>query len=457
LKVPANMKFSRRKLIISAGAAATAALLPKRSWSDVAGANEKVNVAWCGVGNRGPRIIENFEKADIANFVAFCDVDPENKNINATKEKFPKAKIFQDWRKMLDDMDKDIDAVVVLVPDHSHFPITMAAMAAGKHVYTEKPLARTFQEIELLMAAAERHGVVTQMGNQGHSGGNYFQFKALKEAGVMNSVTHVDAYMNKWRRWHPWGDLQAMPTGETAHASLDWDLWHSATPLHGFSKKFHPGNWRGWHQHGTGCFGDWGAHILDTIHRFLELGLPEKIKATKRVLPNDLIFPLASTINFQFPQRDGMPAMDIDWYDGAENLPPLPDDFAGRTLDPKSPGKFIFAGENVFQGGSHGATLQELNEDRAKALAASGDFEKFGENSDHYKNFLLACRGDEETRSPFSVSGPLSQVLALGCMAQRLGGELEFDRGTKQITNNETANALLADTPRKGWEQYYSL
>ena len=130
LEIGKIMKTSRRSLLLSTGAVAASSLLPRRVMGSVVGANEKVNVAWGGVGNRGPRIIENFERAGIANFVAFCDVDPDNKNINATKEKFPQAKIFQDWRKMLDDMDKDIDAVVVLVPDHSHFPITMAAMAA---------------------------------------------------------------------------------------------------------------------------------------------------------------------------------------------------------------------------------------------------------------------------------------------------------------------------------------
>ncbi|EMI47078.1 Gfo/Idh/MocA family protein [Rhodopirellula sp. SWK7] len=452
------MKLNRRTALLSGCAAAAANCLPSRAQGGVLGANEKVNVAWCGVGGRGPRIIENFERAGIANFVAFCDVDPENPHINATKKKFPDAKVFQDWRVMLDKMDNEIDAVVVLVPDHSHFPISMAAMAAGKHVYTEKPLARTFEEIELLMAAEKRYGVATQMGNQGHSGDNYFQFKAWQDAGIINNVTHVDAYMNKWRRWHPWGDIQAIPTGETAPKSLDWNLWHSTTPTHAFSEKFHPGNWRGWYQHGTGCFGDWGAHILDTIHRFLDLGMPEKISATKLVQPNDLIYPLASTINFQFPRRGAMPAMDIDWYDGTDNLPPLPDDFGGRKLDTKIPGKFIYSGDYVFQGGSHASKLEILSEEKRNDLQATGRMQTdFGKNSDHYANFLLACRGDEETRSPFSVSGPLSQVLVLGCLAQRLGGELEFDRETKQITNNELANSLLKDTPRKGWEQYYAL
>ena len=238
---------------------------------------------------------------------------------------------------------------------------------------------------------------------------------------------------------------------------MDWDLWHSAAPMHEFSKRFHPGNWRGWYQHGTGCFGDWGAHVLDTIHRFLELGMPEKVSATKLVQPNDLIFPLASTINFQFPERKGMPAVDIDWYDGAENLPPLPKEFEGRTYDPKTPGKFIYTKDMVLQGGSHASTLEVLSEEKRKSLETSGLQTDFDKNSDHYENFLLACRGDEETRSPFSVSGPLSQMLVLGCIAQRLGGELDFDRQAKRFTNNERASELLKDTRRKGWEQYYEL
>ena len=440
-------------MILATGAAAAWSAIPGK----VLGANGKVNVAWVGVGNRGNRIISNFEAAGIANFVAFCDVDPETKHMAQARSRFPNAKIFQDWRAMLDQIGNEIDAVVVLVPDHSHFPITMAAMALGKHVYTEKPLARTFEEIELMMAAAKRHGVVTQMGNQGHSGDNYFQFKAWKEAGIIKDVTHVDAYMNKWRRWHPWGDVQGLPTGETAPASMDWDLWLGTTPYHEFSKKFHPANWRGWHQHGTGCFGDWAAHIVDTIHRFLELGLPERISATKLVQPNKYVFPLASTINFQFPARNGMPAMDLDWYDGAKNLPPVPKEFEGRELTGE-PGKFIYSKEYVFQGDHHGSRLQIVPYEKMRELLVAETLPKdFGKNSDHYANFLLACRGDEETRSPFSVSGPLSQVLALGCIAQRIGGELEFDLENKRFKNNDLANSFLKDAPRKGWEEYYQL
>ncbi|VGO22430.1 Gfo/Idh/MocA family protein [Pontiella sulfatireligans] len=449
------MNISRRSTLFVASATTACSLIPGK----VLGANGKVNVAWIGVGGRGNRIITNFEKSGIANFIAFCDVQQDTKYLQEAQTRFPNAKIFQDWRVMLDQIGNEIDAVVVLTPDHNHFPITISAMAMGKHVYTEKPLARTFQEIELLMAAEQKYKVVTQMGNQGHTSDNFNQFKAWQEAGIIKDVTHVDAYMNKWRRWHPWGDVPGYPTGEPMRAHLDWDIWKGVTPLDvEYSDKLHPGNWRGWHQYGTGCFGDWGAHILDTIHEFLELGLPSTITAKKRELPNPYVFPLASTINFGFPERNGMPAMDIDWYDGAENLPPLPPEFAGKTLNKDKPGKFIYSKDYVFQGDSHGSLLQILPYEKMRELLVAGKLPKnFGKNPDHYESFLRACRGENTTNSRFSVSGPLSQMLALGCMAQRLGGSLEFDRETKQITNNKLANSLLKDNIRKGWEQYYKL
>lgn len=449
------MNLNRRNALFAGGAAAAFSMVPGK----VLGANETVDVAWIGVGNRGPRVIQNFENSGILNVVALCDVHVDNKNMQEMKAKYPNAKVYQDWRKLFDEMSNQFDAVINLTPDHQHFPISMVSMAHGKPIYTEKPLARTFQEIDLLMAAEKKYGVATQMGNQGHSGDNYFQFKAWKEAGIIKDVTHVDAYMNKWRRWHPWGDVKTYPTGAEKPAGLDWDVWLGVTPAETvYDPKLHPGNWRGWYQYGTGCFGDWGAHILDTIHRFLELGMPEKITAKKWIQPNDLIFPLATTINFAFPARGDMPAMDIDWYDGADNKPPLPKEWGDKELDPQHPGKFIYSNDYVFQGGSHGSTLQIIPYEQYRELLMAGNVPRnFGKNSDHYTNFLLACKGVEKTRSPFSVSGPLSQVLALGCLAQRLGGELHFDRKTRQITNNKLANSLLKDNVRKGWEQYYKL
>jgi len=446
------MKISRRNTLLTAGVATTWSLIPGR----VLGANQKVNVACVGLGGRAKSLISSLNQAGIGNFVALCDVDLGSKGTAKIEEMFPNARKFQDFRVMFDKMANEIDAVIVCVPDHSHFPISMMAMALGKHVYVEKPMAHTFEEAELMIAAEKKYKVVTQMGNQGHSGTNYFQFKAWKEAGIIKNVTHVDAYMNNKRRWHPWGDVKGFPTGETKPATLDWDIWLGTAQPHAYSDKLHYGNWRGWYDFGTGCFGDWGAHILDTIHQFLDLGLPSEITAKKIVGPNAFLYPMKSIINFQFPTRGTMPAMDIDWYDGVGNLPPVPKEFGDRKAN--LAGKFIYSKDMIFQGGSHSTPLQIIPYEKMRELLKKGALPKdFGKNSNHYTNFLLACQGVEKTRSPFSVAGPLTQTLVLGCMSQHLGGTLKFDRKTKQITNNKKANSMLSTTPRKGWEQYYKM
>jgi hypothetical protein len=151
-----------------------------------------------------------------------------------------------------------------------------------------------------------------------------------------------------------------------------------------------------------------------------------------------------------------MPAMDIDWYDGKDHMPPIPEELGDRK--PVAPGKFIYSKEHIFMGGHHSGTLQVIPYEKMRDLLQSADLPRdFGKNSNHYENFMLACRGDEKTRSPFSVAGPLCQMFALGCIAQRLGGEYTFDRRTKRITNSKAADALLTDEVRKGWEQYYKV
>jgi predicted dehydrogenase len=455
------MKNSRRQTLLAGGSAAAWSLIPGK----VLGANKKINLAAIGIGQRGGDILTVFSRDPHVNIVALCDVDMDSvegwPNVEmspaAHAAKHPNARRFKDFRDMFDKMGNQIDAVCIGVPDHSHFPISMAAMMLGKHVYVEKPMARTFQECELMMAAEKKYGVVTQMGNQGHSGTNYFQFKAWTEAGIIKDVTHVDAYMNKARRWHPWGDVSGLPAADKVPAGLDWNVWlGTIAKPQPFSNRLHYGNWRGWHQFGTGCFGDWGAHILDTIHEFLHLGLPESFCAKEMTGRNDYIFPTASIINFSFPAREGMPAMDIDWYDGRENYPPRPKEMGTRELG--NPGKIIYSKEHIFHGHSHSEPLQIVPYDKMKAMLVDGLLPRnFGKNSSHYENFILACMGEEQTRSPFSISGPLSQMFSLGCIAQRLGGSFSFDRKTKQITNNKKANSLLKDDIRRGWEQYYKI
>ena len=176
-------------------------------------------------------------------------------------------------------MEGKIDAVSVGTPDFSHFPITILAMSLGKHVYVEKPLTRTFQESELLIKAAKKYGVATQMGNQGHCQDNYYQFKSWVENGVIKDVTKITAHMNGKRRWHGWDtNMKAFPKGQKLPKNFDWDTWLMAYPDHDYHPDLIDGQWRCWYEYGNGALGDWGAHVMDGFHQFLDLGLPSKIK-----------------------------------------------------------------------------------------------------------------------------------------------------------------------------------
>jgi predicted dehydrogenase len=432
--------------------------------------SEKVNLACIGIGNQGESDVMSLYNTGLANIVALCDVDMGALQTLKVLEKFPNVPRFQDFRQMFDKMGNQIEAVAIGVPDHSHFPITMMALGLGKHVFVEKPMARTFNEIELMMKAAKKNPkLVTQMGNQGHSEANYFQFKAWKDAGIIKDVTTMTAHMNSSRRWHGWDtNIKSYPPKESIPSTMDWDIWHGVVQNHDYNKDLVNGQWRCWFDFGLGALGDWGAHIMDTAHEFLDLGLPTEINMLKAEGHNAFFYPQSSTINFKFPARKDMPAMDITWYDGVNNIPPVPENYGVNELDPNippasngkiqpaklNPGKIIYGKDLTFKGGSHGSTLSILG-DKAKDILLP---EVQKSPSNHYANFLLGCMGKEQTRSRFEIAGPLSQVFSLGVMAQKLNTQLLFDRNTKQITNNKLANQLLVGAePRKGWEQYYNV
>jgi len=459
-KTKSSNSMARRTFLKgTAVAAAGVAFVPshvigksKNSKAKGAAPSDKVNLAIVGCAARGGSIGAWHASTGLCNVTTLCDVD--GRSLERAGGKYKGAKKFQDFREMFDKAEKDFDALTIGVPDHAHFPISMLAMSKGKHIYVEKPLAHTFNECELMIAAMKKYNVATQMGNQGHSGSNPIQFKSWVEAGIIKDITKVDACMNKGRRWHPWkfDEWQS----ETKPDTMDWDTWLGTAPEHPYSKYLHPGNWRSWFEYGNGAFGDWGPHTLDTIHRYLDCGLPTKITAVKIQGPRKLIFPMGSTIRFDFPARGKHPALEINWYDGTKNKPSRPADLdKGRRVP--ACGKVMYGKELNFIGGTHSATLSIFPDAKRKDL---GDkLPRITERqSNHAQNFLLSAMGKEKTRSSFDVSGVLTQVFCLGCIAQRLGGELEFDTKTKQITNNKVANQLLVGPPpRKGWEQYYKM
>lgn len=416
--------------------------------------SETVNLACVGVAARGGAIARSIGGQSIANVVALCDVHMDRNDTKETLERFPNARRFSDFRKMLEEMGNDIDAVTIGTPDHTHFPIAMLAMSMGKGVYIEKPLSNSFQETELLMAAETKFKVAAQLGNQGHSGNNYHQWKSWTEAGVIKDVTKVIGFMNSGRRWHGWGNVTGFESDDQIPDGLDWDLWHGPVEMRPFSRRLHPGNWRGWYRYGNGAFGDWGPHILDTAHRFLNLGLPHEIEAVKLEQPNPYIFPMASTIKFSFAARGDQPPVEVWWYDGTRNKPEPPPEFGGRDLP--NQGKFVIGKDLTFFGGTHGDPVRVIPEEKMQDMAP--DLPRFRTESNHDLNFLRAVKGEEQCRSSLDVSGPLSMVFNLGVIAQEIGGKLRFDPATKRFIGNDTANELLAGPPpRAGWEQYYRM
>ncbi len=476
-------KLSRRGFLQSAAVLGGAALMPsvvmgrgKSGASAVkpkkVGANDKVKVALIGIGNRGNEVSKQFRDTGLCDIVALCDVDMGAKHTREIEAMFPGVPKYRDFRKLFDEMASKIDAVMVATPDHSHFPICMEAMSHGIHVYVEKPLARTFYECELLMQAEKKYGVVTQMGNQGHSEGNYFQFKAWKEAGIIKDVTEVTAHMNNVRRWHKWDPkMMNYPKAEPVPSTLDWDTWLGTAQEHAYNHDYHNGQWRCWYDFGMGALGDWGAHILDTVHEFLDLGLPVEVNPLYLKDHNRFFYPMSSTLLFRFPERQGMPAVDITWYDGLDNIPAVPEGYGVSELDPNipsvaggkiqaaklNPGKEIYSKELTFKGGSHGSTLSIIPDEKAKEWESR--LPEVPESpSNHYANFFVCVMGKEKPRSPFSIAGPLSQVFCLGVISQWTGERILFDRQTKQITNNPLANQLLwGALPRKEWEKFYNL
>ena len=457
------MNMNRRGFLSAMLAAGAYPLLPGCFSSKAYVANGKVRLAAIGCGAQAWFDLKKLAgNKDICEVVALCDTDIGAPHTEEALKRFPDLPRFQDFRKMFDKMADQIDAVLIGIPDHSHFCAAMHAMRLGKAVYVEKPLAHSFRECELLMAAEEKYGVVTQMGNQGHSGANYYQYRDYVQNGVIKDVKKVVAHMNMQRRWHKWGGkTSSYPRGEVMPETLDWEVWCNAAPYHDFSKDLAYGEWRCWYDYGNGCMGDWGAHILDCVHRFTLRGaLPTEVSISNVTGWNQFVFPIQDTLTMKFDD------VTLEWYEGLDNKPPLPEGFRyadnkglfpastandGLIDPPLKPGKEIYLADGtVWQGLSHAATLVRVGAQDEKVPA----FEKAG--SDHWRNFLLAVKGEEEARSPFRVTAPLSEVFCLGVIAQRLNRGFKFDPVAKKAVGDAEVGILLkGPAPREGWEEYY--
>lgn len=429
--------------------------------------SQRINLGCVGVGGRAGAVIPGLTRGGHAQVVGFADVDFTVRGCERNLKAFPKAKKYADFRVMLDELGDDIDAVSVVTPDHTHFVAAMDAMRRGKHVYVEKPLTHSFREAELLMQAEKKFGVVTQMGNQGHTSAGSMQFQNLVKKGIVHDIVKIDA----WKSPGLWfmdakKRISEYPALEKMADHINWDLWCGPAKVMPFSKLYHPFNWRAFYRYGNGMLGDWGAHIIDFAHDWLKLGLPTQIKAHEMTDHNKVIFPLVSKLSMHFPERgEGLPACDLNWHDGIGWEPEVEEKYwdvsgDGTKKAPKPSGAGTLLhnkdGDYLVQRGSHSSPSRLYP--RIKMRDFGEDMKAKAPKLGHEQNFIQACMKKGVTTSPFSVSGELTQVLLLGVVCQYLNENLEFDPKTKQFKGNahEAANAILAGPPpRKGWEDFY--
>jgi len=397
---------------------------------------EKVNVAFVGVGGKGAGNVESIHKAG-GNVVALCDID--GKHLAAAAEKHPGAKTYADFRKMLEEQ-KDIDAVVVSTPDHTHAVAAMMAMNLGKHVYCEKPLTHNIYEARALTLAARKHKVATQMGNQGHaSEGSRRQVEWVK-SGIVGPIKEV----------HVWTDRPVWPQGITRPADtpevpehISWDLWLGPAPQRPYHPAYHPFKWRGFWDFGTGALGDMACHIMDTAYWSLDLRDPTAVEAFQEG-GNDESAPRWSIVRYEFPQRGERPALKLFWYEGG--IRPS-QKLAGKWQIPDN--GVIFVGE---KGNIAAEYLKEPVFTNEKMAAEVTPPEKsIAPSIGHYHEWIEACKGGAPAGSNFDYSGPLTEMVLLGNLAMRSGKRIEYDAANMKVTNVPEANQYIRREYREGW------
>lgn len=441
-----------RKTCLSTAVAAAASLtiLPSKLLRGAEVPSERFRFAQIGAGGKGFSDRQAMLNAG-AEVVVLCDVD-QNRGKKAFEIHSDKP-VFQDYRRLLDKHEKGIDGVVVSTPDHTHACIALEAIKRGKHVYVQKPLARTFRECQVLFEASQKHKVVTQMGNQGHSGDGLKLWQQMLDQGVFGEIEEIHSWTNRpvW----PQG-MQSLPEAEIPPKELNWDLWLGPAKKRDFSNKYLPFSWRGWWDFGCGAMGDMAVHNMDPAFWLFKLGLPDTVKA-KVSDKVDIAYPRSSVIELGFKQSPvtGKP-IHISWYDGKER-PSMPKG-SHPELTPSSNGFMIVGSKMSAMGGSHA--------DRPRPIAVSGknygdevkELERFWRaeakkltKDNHYAQWVEAAKaGDTQaTTSKFEYSVPFTQALLLGCIALRYPEQtLEWNHEQRKFSNQPDANQWLSFTNR---------
>lgn len=409
-------------------------------------ANERLNIACVGVGGRGRAAIHGL--AD-QNFVAFCDVD--DARAAETYEAHPNVRRFSDYRRMLDAMSNEIDAITISTTDHMHFPMAVAALQMGKHVFVEKPLTHAVSEARQLARLASQSKVATQMGNQGHAGEAIRVLKEWFQAGVLGEVREVHCWTDRPGRW--WDQGREEPDHSkfipVVPPTLDWDLWLGVAQPQPYDPAYVPFKWRGFWDFGTGAMGDMGCHILDGVYWALELGGPTTIEAASGN-QTEVSGPTSSVVTFHFPGRGNLPPVKLTWYDGGIR-PALPLNVdEGFTL-PGS-GSLIVGSRETVVAESHYQRVRIIPEARMREAAPALPAKTIPRiEGGHFAEWVRACKGGPEAGSNFDYAARLTEICLLSNVAVRARRPLEWDHANMRVTNYEPANRHLAKEYRPGF------
>ena len=430
--------FSRRKFLKTGAAALAGITIAPSSILGMSHGHvsptDKLNLAAVGIGGMGHANINNVKGTE--NIVALCDVDW--KYAKGVFDEFPKAKKYWDYRKMYDEMGKSIDGVIIATADHTHAIITADAMTMGKHVYCQKPLTHSVYESRLLTRLAASTGVVTQMGNQGASGEGTDLVCEWIWNGEIGEVTKVECATDRpiW----PQG-LNAPEKADRIPNTLNWDLFTGPAKLNPYNNVYHPWNWRGWWDYGTGALGDMACHILHPVFKGLKLGYPTKVEGSSTLLLNESA-PSAQRVKFIFPARDNMPKVampevEVHWYDGGlmpERPAGLP---AGKNLNVSGGAAIFYGTKDTLICGCYGKDPYLVS---GRVPEAPKVLREITES--HQMDWVRACKEDADDRvlsaSDFSEAGPFNEMVVMGVLAVRLQGlnqVLEWDGPNMRFTN----------------------